>query len=123
VSAPDLRLPDYLDHLLDAIERISAYTRDMTEAQFAENRLVQDGVIRNLEVIGEASQNIRTKHPEFVASNPELPLAAAYQMRNALAHGYFQVDLSTVWRTVQNDLPGLELSVSAARAALQQQRQ
>jgi uncharacterized protein with HEPN domain len=50
-------------------------------------------VIRNFEIIGEASRNIERNCPEFAAAHPELPLIVAYEMRNALAHGYFRVDL------------------------------
>ena len=52
-------------------------------------------MIRNFEVIGEASNNIEKHYPEFVVEHPELPLASAYQMRNAVAHGYFKVDLKS----------------------------
>lgn len=69
--------------------------------------MAQDAVIRNFEIIGEASHNIESHYPEFAAVHPELPLAFAYQMRNAVAHGYFKVDLEIVWKTVQNDLSGL----------------
>jgi uncharacterized protein with HEPN domain len=80
---------------------------------FRSSRLVQDAVIRNLEIIGEASRNIETKHPDFAAAHPELPLAVAYQMRNAVAHGYFKVDLQVVWKTLHNDLPDLYKLVQA----------
>ena len=53
-------------------------------------------------------------YSEFVAEHPELPLASAYQMRNAVAHGYFKVDFEIVWRTVCNDLPDLYKAVKAA---------
>jgi uncharacterized protein with HEPN domain len=62
-------------------------------------------VICNIETIGEASRNIECHHTEFAAAHPELPLAVAYEMRNALAHGYFEVDLGIVWRTIKTDLP------------------
>ena len=68
-------------------------------------------MIRNLEVIGEASRNIERHFPEFSTSHPELPLASAYEMRNALAHGYFAIDLSIVWNTIENDLPPLHEQV------------
>ena len=74
---------------------------------FLENSMVQDAVIRNIEIIGEASNNIEKHYPDFAAAHPELPLASAYQMRNAVAHGYFRVDLEIVWRTIHSDLPGL----------------
>lgn len=87
------RLVDYLAHILEAIERIEHYVADMDEMAFLGNQLVQDAVVRNFEIIGEASNNIEKRFPEFVAGHPELPLVSAYQMRNALAHGYFKVDL------------------------------
>jgi len=74
---------------------------------FLQNEMAQDAVIRNVEIIGEASHNIEQHHPEFAVEHPELPLAFAYQMRNAVAHGYFKVDLEIVWKTIHNDLPGL----------------
>lgn len=107
------RLADYLAHILEAISRIAEYTAGMDEDGFARTKLVQDAVIRNLEIIGEASHNIRTQYPEFAAAHPQLPLAFAYEMRNAVAHGYFKVDLEIVWRTIQRDLPELLKRVRA----------
>jgi uncharacterized protein with HEPN domain len=101
------RLADYLAHILEAIERIGRYTEDMNEEAFLGNQLVQDAVIRNFEIIGEASNNIEKHYPEFATAHPELPLSFAYQMRNAVAHGYFKVDFEIVWRTIEIDLPEL----------------
>lgn len=56
---------------------------------FLHQKLVQDAVIRHLEIIGEAANNIEKHHPRFAAAHPELPLSIADDMRNALAHGYF----------------------------------
>lgn len=112
------RLPDYLGHILEAIERIVRYTDDIDENSFLQDEMAQDAVIRNLEIIGEASHNIERDYPEFAAAHPELPLAFAYQMRNAVAHGYFKVDLEIVWKTVQNDLTGLHAQVQEIRQGL-----
>ncbi|MCL2296736.1 MAG: DUF86 domain-containing protein [Proteobacteria bacterium] len=112
------RLADYLAHILEAIERIDRYTEDMDEVAFLNSALVQDAVIRNIEIVGEASHNIEKRYPEFATAHPELPLAFAYQMRNAVAHGYFKADLEIVWKTIQYDLPGLYARVREARAAL-----
>ena len=68
-------------------------------------------MIRNLEIVGEASRNIETRYLDFALAHPELPLAVAYQMRNAIAHGYFKVDLHIVWNTIRRDLPTLEKTV------------
>ncbi|PUE16479.1 DUF86 domain-containing protein [Limnohabitans sp. MMS-10A-178] len=112
------RLSDYLDHILEAIERIEEYVADLEEMSFLGNKLVQDAVIRNFEVIGEASNNIEKRFPEFVAAHPELPLASAYQMRNAVAHGYFQVDFEILWKTIRRDLPSLHTKVEEIRVKL-----
>jgi uncharacterized protein with HEPN domain len=107
------RLADYLAHICQAIERIDQYTEDMNEVAFLDSPLVQDAVIRNLEIIGEASNNIQKRFPSFAEENPQIPLSFAYQMRNALAHGYFQVDLEIVWNTVSADLPRLYQEIQA----------
>ena len=114
MSAHSLRLSDYLGHILEAISRINEYLEDMDEVSFLSNKLVQDAVIRNFEIIGEASRNVERVAPEFVSAHPELPLSFAYDMRNILAHGYYKVDLGVVWRTVESDLPYLHAQVSLA---------
>jgi len=108
------RLADYLAHILEAIERIEDYVSDLDELAFLNSKLVQDAVVRNLEIIGEASNNIEKCYPEFVKAHPELPLTSAYQMRNAMSHGYFKVDFEIVWKTICNDLPDLYKRVKAA---------
>ena len=107
MSRDPQRLPDYLRHIIQAIERIQRYTDDMVELEFSENEMVQDAVIRNFEVIGEACNNIERDHPDFAAVHSDVPFSFAYEMRNALAHGYFKVDLGIVWKTIESDLPGL----------------
>ena len=116
------RLSDCLAHVIEAIERIGTYTQGMDESVFLANPLVQDAVIRNFEIIGEASRNIEKHHPDFAAAHPELPLAFAYQMRNAVAHGYFEVDYELVWRTICSELPLMRTRAQDALAALQHSR-
>lgn len=111
------RLPDYLGHVRQAIDRIQRYTDGMDEAAFRGSPLVQDAVIRNFEIIGEACRNILRDHPDFAASHPQLPLSGAYEMRNALAHGYFKVDLGVVWATIRDDLPPLMSALDRVAAA------
>ena len=109
------RIAGYLAHILEAIERIDEYVSDMDEMTFLGSKLVQDAVIRNFEIIGEASNNIEKRFPEFVALHPELPLSSAYQMRNAVAHGYFKVDFEIIWKTIHRDLPGLHAQIREAQ--------
>lgn len=112
------RLIDFLGHILQGLERIERYTDDLDEAGFLQNELVQDAVIRNLEIIGEASRNIERHFPEFAAAHQELPLTFAYQMRNAISHGYFKVDLEIVFKTVQKDLPVFHQNANDALKAI-----
>ena len=112
------RLVDYLGHILQSIERIERYTENMDEMAFLDDEMAQDAVIRNFEILGEASHNIEVNFPEFAQAHPELPLAFAYQMRNAVAHGYFKVDLEIVWKTLNNDLAGLYRQVQSVLADL-----
>jgi uncharacterized protein with HEPN domain len=110
-----LRLEEYLKHVLKAIDRIQTYCGDMSEVSFISSQITQDAVIRNFEIIGEASKNIeRVATPEFLALNSDLPLSFAYDMRNLLAHGYYKIDLEVVWKTIEADLPNLKVLVEKA---------
>ena len=115
------RVSDYLEHILEAMERIRVYTAGMTETEFGANQLVQDGVIRNFEVMGEAARNIETNAPAFAAIHPELRLKDIYLMRNRLSHGYFSINLTIVWNTTQRDLPDLQIHFSNAYEDLKAQ--
>ena len=110
-----LRVPDYLGHILEAIERIEEYVSDMDEMAFLSSKLVQDAVIRNIEIIGEASNNIQRVDPVFAAQHAEIPWQVMYAMRNRVSHGYDQVDFEMVWKTICNDLPDLCKLVQAAK--------
>jgi uncharacterized protein with HEPN domain len=103
----------YLLHILDAIDRIEQYVQGLDRATFDENLLVQDGVIRQLMVIGEAvkllSDDLRAKHTD-------VPWSRIARMRDRLVHHYFGIDIETVWLTVQDDLPVLKTEIEAIRA-------
>ncbi|MBX9785950.1 MAG: DUF86 domain-containing protein [Alphaproteobacteria bacterium] len=103
-----LHLRNYLEHILTAIKRIHHYTDDLNEVAFLQSELIQDAVIRNIEIIGEASRNIDRHHPHFTAEHPEVPWSDLYWMRNRVSHGYFSVDLELVWKTLEKDIPELE---------------
>jgi uncharacterized protein with HEPN domain len=111
MSGKESRLRDYLEHIRQAIHRIEVYVKNTSQYAFVQNQLLQDAVIRNLEIVGEASRNIARHHPEFTSAHSELPLQSAYEMRNVLAHAYFEVDLEIVWRTIESDLPNLATQI------------
>jgi uncharacterized protein with HEPN domain len=111
-----LRTTDYLQHIAEAIDNILSYTAGQDAAGFKADRKTQDAVIRNLEVIGEACNNVVKHHPGFAQQHPEVPWGFAYEMRNALSHGYFKVDLDIVWATITSDLPGLKAKLALLSA-------
>jgi uncharacterized protein with HEPN domain len=115
VSPSSRRVTDYLDHILEAVERIERYTSGIAFEDFSGNPMMQDAVIRNIEIIGEACRNIERADPDFAMRNPGFSLRAARSMRNVLAHAYFGVDVAVVWRTVQTSLPTLKEQVRSAR--------
>ena len=110
-KADTLRVPDYLGHILEAIERIHLYIEDMSEVAFLEDRKTQHAVIRNFEIIGEAAHNIERYHAQFAADHSDVPWSVVYTMRNRVSHGYFQVDLEIVWKTIHTDLPELHTQI------------
>ena len=112
------RIPDYLAHILRAIERIERYTEDMSEAMFLSSEMAQDAVLRNIEIIGEASNNIQRVDSAFTARHGNIPWQVMYRMRNRVSHGYNEVNLEIVWKTIQDDLPLLRAQITALSATL-----
>ena len=102
----------YLRHIRDAIARIGKYTAQGRNA-FFDDSMVQDAVIRNLEVIGEA---VRSLPPELKRRHPKIPWRSITALRNVLIHEYFGVDLEIVWRVVQRRIPTLKRHVEAMLA-------
>ena len=91
----------YLKDLVEALERIDRYTKSMTFHVFSKDERTIDAVIRNIIVIGEAVN----KMPETVIdSNPEIPWNNIRGLRNLVVHEYFNIDLSILWETIQQDL-------------------
>lgn len=110
--ADPLRIADYLQHILEAIGNIQDYTVGMDLGAFMADPKTRDAVIRNLEVIGEACNNVAKNHPAFASQHSSVPWGFAHEMRNALSHGYFTVDHAIVWQTIQQDLPKLRSQIA-----------
>ncbi len=119
MSDKGLRVNDYLQHMLQAVARIERYTQGMDQAAFLQDEQLQDAVIRNIEVLGEAANNIKRADPQLVDQHPEVPWLVMVAMRNRVSHAYFSVDLEIVWTTICNDLPGVKLQIQALVDGLQ----
>ena len=99
----------YLHHISDAISAIEEYTRDITREEFFEKRIIQDAVIREFEIIGEATKNLSE---EIRRKYSDIPWNKVAGMRDKLIHGYFGVNLNLVWVTIHNQLPVLKDNIS-----------
>jgi len=95
----------YIDHIIESINKIESYTKNLTKREFSKNDLVQDAVIRNFEIIGEASKKVskdlkRTFH--------KISWKDISGMRDKLIHDYMGVDVEVIWATIKKDLPVLK---------------
>lgn len=94
-----------IQDILKSIQKIETFIDGMTASQFKKNELVIDAVVRNLEIIGEASKNISLSTRRLY---PNIPWNQMNGMRNILIHEYFGVDVATVWHTAKIHLPILK---------------
>ncbi len=101
------RLPDYLRQMIEASSDAVAFTEGMSEAQFMADLRTQRAVVMCLMIVGEAATRIVSERSGFVEAHGEIPWRSIRGMRNRIAHGYFDIDLQVVWRTVQAELPTL----------------
>lgn len=102
----------YLEDILDAIKTIENYIEGIDLESFLLEQMRQDAVIRQLEIIGEAANKLSA---EFHRINPSFPLREAVSMRNFLIHGYDEIDINIVWKTIQDNLPTLKKAVKQSR--------
>ena len=98
----------FIEDILDAIRKIEKYVGNLSYEEFSNNSMAIDAVIRNFEVIGEASKNIPKKIKE---KYPDIEWKEATGFRNVLIHNYFGIDVEAVWDTLLNNIPLLKKHV------------
>ena len=101
----------YINHIRDAISKIEEYTHILDYDAFLEKDMVQDAVIRQIEIIGEASKSLSEAFKERKRKIPWKDIAG---MRDKLIHAYFGVDISAVWNTVKKDIPLLKKELTSS---------
>jgi uncharacterized protein with HEPN domain len=104
------RTKERIQDILDAVSRIRKFTAGMSFDDFQNDERTVQAVEYNFIVIGEAAGQVP---PEVVAAHPEIPWREMRGLRNVVAHGYFAVSVSTVWETVNTDLPPLVAQLSS----------
>jgi len=97
---PDVSV--FLLHIADACEKIQKYLGDISQTEFIQSPIVQDAVLRNFEIIGEASKHVSE---DFRQKYPQIEWHGMTGLRNVLIHEYFGVDLVNVWNIAKNSIP------------------
>lgn len=99
----------YLDDILEVTERIEKYSKGFTLEKMKKDSLVVDGVVRNLEIIGEAAKNVPAHIKERYSDIEWRKIAG---LRDILAHEYFGVDLEVLWDIIEHKMPILKKQVA-----------
>lgn len=99
----------YLKDIIESIAQIEEYSRGISEDDFMKSKLIQDGVIRRLEIIGEASRNIPRVLKE---KNKQIGWFELSNFRDFIAHSYFDASLKRIWKIVKSDLPKIKEGMS-----------
>jgi len=98
----------FVKHILESIENIESFSRGLSKSEFANDRLRQSAIIREIEIIGEAVKNLPE---EFTAKYPFIEWTKIAGARDKLIHHYFGVDLDVIWDIIKYDLPELKKNI------------
>ncbi len=91
----------YVRHILDSIREITGFLAGKKYEDFLQDKLLQNGILRGLEIVGEAAKKLSEA---FRAKHPMIPWKQVVGMRDKLIHDYFDVDLEVVWKTATEDI-------------------
>lgn len=98
-----------LEHILAAIGRVLDFTSGKTKNEVTANALVYYGIVKNIEIIGEAAYKLSKP---FKQAHPETPWEYIVKMRHVLVHDYYQIDEDDVWAVIEDDLPLLREQIA-----------
>lgn len=104
----------YLQHILDACQKVESYI-GIGQDSFLRESHWQDAVIRQLEIIGEATKRLSQK---FREDNPLIPWRRIAGLRDVLIHDYFGVDVTAVWEVATREIPKLKQQIDTILRSL-----
>ena len=100
----------FLRHIAENIDLIGRDLAGVSGEDFKKDKILQDAIVRRIEIIGEAAKNLPDS---FKVAHPEIPWREIAGTRDFIVHEYFSVDLDLVWEITQKDLPDLKMKISA----------
>lgn len=100
----------YIYHILTAIADIKEFTEGMTKKDFLKSKMAEHAVVRNIEVMGEASKHLSDR---FREKHNDVPWKDIIKMRNKVTHFYFGISYDIVWKVVKRDIPAVEKKLKA----------
>ena len=109
------RLSDYIDHIQQAAADAVGFVEGMAKDDFLTDKRPQQAATMSLIIIGEAATKVMDGYAEFTQAHAVVPWRSMRNMRNRMAHGYFDINLDVVWETVQEWLPELLKQLPAVR--------
>lgn len=109
------RLSDYLDHIQQAAADACGFVDGLSKDDFLADKRTQQAVIMSLIIIGEAATRVMDGYAAFTQVHAGVPWRSMRNMRNRMAHGYFDINLDVVWETALEWLPALQKQLPAVR--------
>ena len=94
-----------LEHMLTAIANVEEFMKGVTEDEFLKSKILFFAVVKNIEIVGEATYMLTR---EFKQTHPSIPWTVIEKMRHVLVHGYYTVDPESLWETIEKDIPELK---------------
>jgi uncharacterized protein with HEPN domain len=111
----DEKLGVLISQMLDAAVTATHYVDGFSKEDFLADKRTQQAVVLNILIIGEVATKIAQNYPEFADANGEVPWTSMRNMRNRIAHGYYDIDFDVVWDTLSLSLPPLIGTLSSLK--------